>query len=109
MEGSVATDEGEETPVLVAEQALEDISDSSKATSHSNASGEVQGEGAHPRIDADDKLGDEASKPLVGRIDGNNVEEGRRILAERQHPLVTIEKTMDGGARRAAELAAAAK
>lgn len=61
VEGSVATDEGEETPVLVAEQALEDISDSSKATSHSNASGEVQGEGAHPRIDADDKLGDEAT------------------------------------------------
>lgn len=61
VEGSVATDEGEETLVLVAEQALEDISDSSKATSHSNASGEVQGEGAHPRIDADDKLGDKAT------------------------------------------------
>ena len=54
-------------------------------------------------------LGDEASKPLVVRIDGNNVEEGRRILAEYNHPLVTIEETMDGGARKAAELAAAAK
>ncbi|GAB96719.1 succinyl-CoA synthetase beta subunit [Kineosphaera limosa] len=54
-------------------------------------------------------LGDEATKPLVVRIDGNNVEEGRRILAEYDHPLVTIEKTMDGGARKAAELAAAAK
>jgi succinyl-CoA synthetase beta subunit len=52
-------------------------------------------------------LGDEATKPLVVRLDGNNVEEGRRILAEAAHPLVTIEETMDGAARRAAELAAA--
>ena len=37
------------------------------------------------------------------------VERGRRILAEYNHPLVTIEETMDGGARKAAELAAAAK
>ena len=50
-------------------------------------------------------LGDEATKPLVVRLDGNNVEEGRRILAERNHPLVSIEPTMDGAARRAAELA----
>jgi len=52
-------------------------------------------------------LGDEATKPLVVRLDGNNVEEGRRILAEANHPLVTIEDTMDGAARKAAELAAA--
>ncbi|GAB3676774.1 ADP-forming succinate--CoA ligase subunit beta [Angustibacter aerolatus] len=52
-------------------------------------------------------LGDEASKPLVVRLDGNNVEEGRRILAEAAHPLVTVEPTMDGAARKAAELAAA--
>ena len=52
-------------------------------------------------------LGDEANKPLVVRLDGNNVEEGRRILAEAAHPLVSIEDTMDGAARRAAELAAA--
>ncbi len=52
-------------------------------------------------------LGDEATKPLVVRLDGNNVEEGRRILAEAAHPLVTIEATMDGAARKAAELAAA--
>ncbi|MFK5584481.1 MULTISPECIES: ADP-forming succinate--CoA ligase subunit beta [unclassified Serinicoccus] len=51
-------------------------------------------------------LGDDATKPLVVRLDGNNVEEGRRILAEAAHPLVTIEATMDGAARRAAELAA---
>jgi succinyl-CoA synthetase beta subunit len=50
-------------------------------------------------------LGDEATKPLVVRLDGNNVEEGRRILAEANHPLVTVVDTMDGAARRAAELA----
>ena len=53
-------------------------------------------------------LGDEATKPLVVRLDGNNVEEGRRILAEANHPLVTIEATMDGAARKAAELASQA-
>ncbi|RBY89915.1 ADP-forming succinate--CoA ligase subunit beta [Blastococcus sp. TF02A-26] len=52
-------------------------------------------------------LGDEATKPLVVRLDGNNVDEGRRILAEADHPLVTVVDTMDGAARRAAELAAA--
>ena len=50
-------------------------------------------------------LGAEANKPLVVRLDGNNVEEGRRILAEANHPLVTVVDTMDGAARRAAELA----
>lgn len=52
------------------------------------------------------KLGDEENKPLVVRLDGNNVEEGRRILAEFNHPHVIIEETMDGAARKAAELAA---
>jgi succinyl-CoA synthetase beta subunit len=46
-----------------------------------------------------------ASKPLVVRLDGNNVEEGRRILAEADLPVVHLEDTMDGAARRAAELA----
>ncbi|WP_148571216.1 ADP-forming succinate--CoA ligase subunit beta [Nocardioides caldifontis] len=50
-------------------------------------------------------LGDEASKPLVVRLDGNNVEEGRRILDELNHPLVTQVDTMDGAADKAAELA----
>ncbi|GEL94536.1 ADP-forming succinate--CoA ligase subunit beta [Cellulomonas composti] len=50
-------------------------------------------------------LGDEASKPLVVRLDGNNVIEGRRILAAAGHPLVTLADTMDGGADKAAELA----
>ena len=56
-------------------------------------------------VGALDKLGDEATKPLVVRLDGNNVEEGRRILAERSHPLVTLVDTMDGAADKAAELA----
>ncbi|GAB3185054.1 ADP-forming succinate--CoA ligase subunit beta [Nesterenkonia halophila] len=50
-------------------------------------------------------LGDAATKPLVVRLDGNNVEEGRRILAEAAHPLVTNADTMDAGADKAAELA----
>ena len=50
-------------------------------------------------------LGDEADKPLVVRLDGNNVEEGRRILNDADHLLVTLAETMDGAADRAAELA----
>ncbi|MBA2463913.1 MAG: succinate--CoA ligase subunit beta, partial [Nocardioidaceae bacterium] len=50
-------------------------------------------------------LGDEANKPIVVRLDGNNVEEGRLILEEADHPLVTLAETMDGAAERAAELA----
>jgi succinyl-CoA synthetase beta subunit len=53
-------------------------------------------------------LGDQATKPLIVRLDGNNVEEGRRILAAAAHPLVTMVDTMDGAADRAAELAAEA-
>ncbi|TCP49394.1 succinyl-CoA synthetase beta subunit [Tamaricihabitans halophyticus] len=52
-------------------------------------------------------LGDGATKPLVVRLDGNNVDEGRRILAEANHPLVTLVDTMDNAADKAAELAAA--
>jgi len=51
------------------------------------------------------KLGDSANKPLVVRLDGNNVDEGRRILNEAAHPLVTLAATMDEGADKAAELA----
>jgi len=60
-------------------------------------------------VGALDRLGADATKPLVVRLDGNNVEEGRRILAARAHPLVSIEETMDGAARKAAELAVPAK
>jgi succinyl-CoA synthetase beta subunit len=59
-------------------------------------------------VGALDLLGDEATKPLVVRLDGNNVEAGRRILDERNHPLVTQVDTMDGAADKAAELAHAA-
>lgn len=56
-------------------------------------------------VGALDLLGDAATKPLVVRLDGNNVELGRQILTERNHPLVTLADTMDGGADKAAELA----
>lgn len=51
-------------------------------------------------------LGDKATKPIVVRLDGNNVIEGRRILNEAAHPLVQQLETMDGAAACAAELAA---
>jgi succinyl-CoA synthetase beta subunit len=51
-------------------------------------------------------LGNKANKPIVVRLDGNNVLEGRRILNEAAHPLVEQQDTMDGAAARAAELAA---
>jgi succinyl-CoA synthetase beta subunit len=51
--------------------------------------------------------GEEVTKPLVVRLDGNNVDEGRRILNEANHPLIEQVDTMDGAAKRAAELAAA--
>jgi succinyl-CoA synthetase beta subunit len=57
-------------------------------------------------VQALELLGDQADKPLVVRLDGNNVEEGRKILAQANHPLVTLVDTMDGAAARAAELAA---
>jgi succinyl-CoA synthetase beta subunit len=56
-------------------------------------------------VGALETLGDKATKPLVVRLDGNNVVEGRRILAERNHPLVTVVETMDEAADKAAELA----
>ncbi|MGI8692184.1 MAG: ADP-forming succinate--CoA ligase subunit beta [Geodermatophilaceae bacterium] len=53
-------------------------------------------------------LGDQSVKPIVVRLDGNNVEEGRRILDDAAHALVEQVDTMDGAARRAAELASRA-
>ncbi|MCS4277844.1 succinyl-CoA synthetase beta subunit [Mycetocola sp. BIGb0189] len=50
-------------------------------------------------------LGDTATKPLVVRLDGNKVDEGRAILAAANHPLITIAGSMDEGAAKAAELA----
>jgi succinyl-CoA synthetase beta subunit len=56
-------------------------------------------------VGALEKLGSKASKPLVVRLDGNNVKEGRKILAAANHPLVTVVETMDQAADKAAELA----
>jgi succinyl-CoA synthetase beta subunit len=53
--------------------------------------------------------GDEITHPLVVRLDGNNADEGRRILTDAKLPLLEQVDTMDGAAERAAELAAAGK
>lgn len=57
-------------------------------------------------VKALEMLGSAATKPIVVRLDGNNVAEGRRILNNAAHPLVEQLDTMDGAAARAAELAA---
>lgn len=57
-------------------------------------------------VSALEMLGDSATKPLVVRLDGNQVDEGRAILAAAAHPLVTLATTMDDGADKAAALAA---
>lgn len=51
-------------------------------------------------------LGNKATKPIVVRLDGNNVELGRKILSEASHPLIQQLETMDGAAAKVAELAA---
>ncbi len=51
--------------------------------------------------------GDPVDKPIVVRLDGNNAEEGRRILESARHDVIELVDTMDGAARRVAELAAA--
>jgi len=56
-------------------------------------------------VNALDILGDEAKLPIVVRLDGNAVDVGLQILADRNHPLITVVDTMDGAARKAAELA----
>ena len=57
-------------------------------------------------VQALDMLGSKAIKPIVVRLDGNNVELGRKILNDANHPLVEQLETMDGAAAKAAELAA---
>ena len=51
--------------------------------------------------------GEEVDRPIVVRLDGNRAAEGRGILREANLPVVEQVDTMDGAARRAAELAAA--
>jgi succinyl-CoA synthetase beta subunit len=53
-----------------------------------------------------DSRGEAVTLPLVVRLDGNNAEEGRRILADAALAGVEQVETMDGAADRAAELAA---
>jgi succinyl-CoA synthetase beta subunit len=47
----------------------------------------------------------DATVPLVVRLDGTNAEDGRRILAEANHPRIVPVATMDGAAAEAARLA----
>jgi succinyl-CoA synthetase beta subunit len=54
-----------------------------------------------------EERGESVTKPIVCRIDGNNAEEGRRILDEAEHELIELVETMDDAAGRVAELAAA--
>jgi succinyl-CoA synthetase beta subunit len=56
-----------------------------------------------------DSRGEPVRHPIVVRLDGNNATEGRRILDAAQISVVEQVATMDDAARRAAELAAAAK
>ena len=51
-------------------------------------------------------LGNQATKPIVVRLDGNNVDLGRKILNKANHPLIEQLDTMDGAAAKAAQLAA---
>jgi succinyl-CoA synthetase beta subunit len=53
-----------------------------------------------------ESAGTPVTKPLVVRLDGNNAEEGRRILNEANLSVVEMVDTMDGAAARVAELAA---
>lgn len=57
-------------------------------------------------VQALELLGAKATKPIVVRLDGNNILEGRAILKAANHPLIEQAETMDGAASRAAELAA---
>ena len=52
--------------------------------------------------------GEQVDRPIVVRLDGNNAAEGRRILEEAAIKTLEQVATMDGAARRAAELASTA-
>ena len=53
--------------------------------------------------------GEQVTRPIVVRLDGNNAAEGRAILDGAGLAVVERNDTMDGAARRAAELAANAQ
>jgi succinyl-CoA synthetase beta subunit len=52
--------------------------------------------------------GEQVRHPIVVRLDGNKAAEGRQILDAAEIPVIEQVATMDGAARRAAELAASA-
>ena len=52
--------------------------------------------------------GEQVDRPIVVRLDGNNAAEGRRILTDAAIKVVEQVATMDGAARRSAELASIA-
>ena len=56
-------------------------------------------------VHALEMLGDEATLPIVVRLDGNSVDVGKAILDEANHPLITVKNTMDEAARAAARMA----
>jgi succinyl-CoA synthetase beta subunit len=60
-------------------------------------------------IDMLKERGETPTLPIVVRLDGNNAALGRQLLDDAEHDIVEMVDTMDGAARRVAELAAAAK
>lgn len=56
-----------------------------------------------------ERRGEPVDKPLIVRLDGNNADEGRRILRDADLPAVTLVETMDNAADRSAELAVTGK
>lgn len=56
-------------------------------------------------VTAVSSLGESFTKPIVVRLDGNQAEAGRAILAEANLPQVTIAETMDGAADRVTAIA----
>mgnify|MGYP002652901664 CR=1 FL=1 len=96
--------------VIAGTQPLQHRDHSAGPVDHRCRSAPVAAVAAGARVQrALEILGDSATKPIVVRLDGNNVEEGRQILREANHPLVTSADTMDSGADKAAELAHSAK
>jgi succinyl-CoA synthetase beta subunit len=70
-------------------------------------SGEAVANGIVAAVELLGERGETVDRPIVVRLDGNNAEEGRRILNEAAIPVIEQVETMDEAARRAAELASA--
>mgnify|MGYP001760568063 FL=1 len=52
------------------------------------------------------QLGNTFTKPLVVRLDGNEVAAAQEILNSVHHPLITTATDMDGGAQKVARIVA---